>query len=272
MTEKAEETGGKGPASLDLQMDRAHPARVYDYFLGGKDNFPADRELGDLIAAVTPEMRDTAHINRSFMVRAVKYVAECGVDQFLDLGTGIPTSPNTHEVAQSVIPGAHVVYVDNDPIVSVHGRALLATDSTTALVQADIRDIDRLLEEPKLRQLIDFSRPVAIMLVAVLHYVTDEDDPGRIVSRLLQEAAPGSYLILSHFSADMSPRAHQVVELAARDGVAMRARSREEIAEFFTGLEMVEPGLVLPPLWRPDGPVPSDLSNAWGYAGVARKN
>ncbi|MBO2452853.1 SAM-dependent methyltransferase [Actinomadura barringtoniae] len=260
---------------VDLRTDQPHPARVYDFLLGGKDNYPADRAAAELGMSRSPEVRDIALANRAFLRRAVTDVARSGVRQFLDLGTGIPTSPNVHEVAQSVYSGARVVYVDNDPIVSAHARALLASAGTTNLVQADLRDIDAILDHPGTQRLIDFREPVAVMMVAILHHIPDESDPRGIAQRLMERAAPGSHLVVAHLGADLAPeKAKGVSAAAAQQGITLLPRDRSVIESFFDGLEMLDPGLVRLPLWRPNGPddpEAGDVAKVWSYGGVARK-
>jgi len=249
-----------------------HIARVYDYWLGGKDNFAADRELAEKFMRADPSVIAGVRSNRAFLGRAVHYlVAEAGIRQFLDIGTGIPTSNNTHEVAQRADPSARVVYVDNDPIVLTHARALLASDpaGVTAYVDADLRDTGAILAAAA--RTLDFAQPIAVMLIGVLHCIPDEDYPGQIVAALMRAVAPGSYLALSHPAADIHAE-----EMAA--GAAMMNRSmagsitfrtRPQVATFFDGLDLVEPGLVSTPQWRPGAGVsPRPLP---GWVGVARK-
>jgi len=261
---------------IDLKTNVAHPARVYDYLLGGKDNFPADREHVERAIAVAPEMRSNAQANRQFLVRAVRFLAEQGIRQFIDLGTGIPTSPNVHEVAQAVAPDAHIVYVDNDPIVLVHARALMASgpQGATAYIDADLREPEAILGHLGVAELIDFDQPVGILLIATLHLVPDADDPAGIVRRLLAPAAPGSYLVISQFALDVDEQKAQAVAAAAKhDGITLVPRRHEEILRFFDGLDLLDPGLVLLPRWRPDSsaePIPYE-ERVWLYAGVARK-
>ena len=247
-----------------------HPARIYDYLLGGKDNFPVDREAGEQVIAAIPNVREMALENRRFLQRAVRFLAaEAGVRQFIDIGTGIPTQGNVHEVAQAVAPDARVVYVDNDPIVHVHADALLAGNST-AIVLGDLRDPNAILNHPKVLKVIDFDQPVAVLLVAVLHFITDEEDAAGIVARLRDAMAPGSYLVLSHFSQDFDPeaakKAQKVYERAAAPSVP---RSRAEVERLFDGFELLEPKVVQIPSWRPDSS--HDPVDVWAYAGVGRK-
>src|SRR6266498_5782777 len=270
-------TQDQGRAEFDSSVP--HPARIYDYLLGGKDNYPADRAAAEATLAVGPEGRAIARANRRFLVRAVRFLAEQGIRQFIDIGTGIPTSPNVHEVAQAVAPGARVVYVDNDPLVLAHARALLRSHGPgeTRFLHADLRDPEAILGDPDLRALIDFAQPLAVLLVATLHHIPDADDPAGIVTRLLAPAGSGSYLVVSQLASDLKPeRAAGVAAAAKRSGVTLLPRRRDQVLRFFAGLDLVEPGLVQPPLWRPDpGRDPSEeeenLDLVWFYAGVARK-
>jgi hypothetical protein len=263
---------------IDLRTDRPHPARVYDYLLGGKDNFAADREAAHRGLQANPDSRIPPRENRLFLRRAVRFLAEQGIDQFLDIGTGIPSAPNVHHVAQGIDPLSRIVYVDNDPIVLTHARALLTShpDGRTDYIDADLRDIDSILGSAVLAETLDLNRPVGLLLIAILHFIGDEHDPWEIVSRLLEALPAGSYLALSHLTGDFRPEAWaQVAEVYRRQGVTMKVRSRAEIERFFTGLEMVEPGLRIVPAWRPDlgeptDPVPSD-DQVSVYGAVARK-
>ncbi|HEY1919094.1 MAG TPA: SAM-dependent methyltransferase [Streptosporangiaceae bacterium] len=260
------------PPRLDITV--AHQSRIYNYLLGGKDNFAADREAADRALEAFPGLAAWARNNRAFLARAVRYlVAEAGVRQFLDLGTGLPSADNTHEVAQRIAPSARICYVDNDPVVLTHARALLSSDpaGVTSYVDADIRDTDRVLGEAA--QILDLTQPTAVMLLAILHVIPDEDDPWQIVGRYLAAMPPGSFLVISHPARDI--HASQVSELTKRfnerlGGVKSRGRTHDEVARFFTGLDLVPPGIVVTPQWRPDpdGPAP-DTDPA--YAAVARK-
>jgi S-adenosyl methyltransferase len=254
-----------------------HPARRYDYWLGGKDNFAADRESADAIAAAYPEVRIAAMENRWFLHRAVRFLAEqAGIRQFLDIGTGIPTSPNVHEIGQAVDPSTRIVYVDNDPIVLAHARALLTStpEGRTAYLDADLRQPDDILSDPELRDTLDLTRPVGLMMVAILHFILDDRDPYGVVTRLVDAMPPGSYLVLSHVTYDFMP-ATTVAELNAANAarnVEFRPRSREEFARFFQGLELVAPGIVSVADWRAeDAPQPRPSAEITGvYGAVAR--
>jgi hypothetical protein len=262
----------------EIDTTRANPARMYDYLLGGKDHFKADRDaIAGLLRAV-PTARTGAGENRAFLGRAVRYlVAEAGIRQFLDIGTGLPTANNVHEVAQSVVPESRVVYVDNDPIVLAHARAMLISHPAgrTAYIQADLHDPDAILRHPAVRETLDLGQPVALMLVAVLHFFPDDQDPAGIVSALLAALAPGSYLVASHTTADYTdPRAAaDGVQAVHRAGVPFQTRTADEFTELaFADLGMIEPGLVPVSEWRPEAdglrPLPAEV----GYiGGVARK-
>jgi hypothetical protein len=255
----------------DFDSRVPHIARIYDYWLGGKDNFAADREAAERAMAVTPTIVPGVRANRRFLGRSVRFMAKAGVHQFLDIGTGIPTANNTHEVAQSVAPQARVVYVDNDPIVLNHARALLtSTTAPTAYIDADARDTRRILDEAA--GLLDFSQPVAVMLIAILHCIPDEDKPYQLVGDLMEAVPPGSYLAVTHPARDqleVATRAEQ--SLTESMGQKVTFRSREEVTRLFAGLELLDPGVVPIQDWRPDSIL--DLHSAptamWG--GVARK-
>jgi hypothetical protein len=260
----------------EINTNVAHPARVYDFWLGGKDNFPADRALAEHIMEAIPTMGAMAAANRAFLSRAVRYLAgEAGIRQFLDIGTGIPTSPNVHEVAQSVTPDARVVYVDNDPIVIAHARALLTSQDAgeTAFIPGDLRQPTAILDHPTLKKTLDLSEPVAVMLVAVLMYFRDTDapDPNEMVSTLLEPMPSGSYLAITHPTAEFNAEAMAgAVAAAEQSGVTLVPRSHAETAALFSGLELVEPGVVPVLAWRPDGPA-AEPRAAYYWAGIARK-
>jgi hypothetical protein len=263
----------------DLHTDRPHPARVYDYLLGGKDNFAADRAAAEKGLAANPDSRIPPRENRLFLGRVTRFLAEQGIDQFLDIGTGIPSAPNVHHVAQEINPSARVVYVDNDPIVLAHARALLTSHPSgrTDYIDADLRDVDSILESPVLKDALDLDRPVALLLIAILHFVGDDDDPWAIVERLLAALPSGSYLAMSHLTGDFRPEAwEKIAEVYRRQGVTMKVRARPDIERFFTGLELVDPGLQVLPAWHPElgasteDPTPSD-DQVSVYGAVARK-
>jgi hypothetical protein len=261
------------PPGIDTSVP--HPARMYDYFLGGHDNYEVDRYAAEQVIAVVPEVRAMAWENREFLGRAVRFLARQGIRQFLDIGTGIPGPGNTGDVAREVAPSARVVYVDNDPIVLVHASALLAGHDPlhTTVIQADLRDPDAILGHPSTNAVLDFGQPIAILLVAVLHFIMDDEDPAGIVERLKQVMAPGSYLVVSHGTSDIDPeRAAEAVSTYNRGGARIIARTGDQIRRFFEGLEFVDPGLVQLPLWRPDHEIADDISGIWWYAGMARKD
>jgi hypothetical protein len=260
----------------ELNTGVAHTARVYNYWLGGKENFAADRALGDAIIAALPTTRLAARANRAFLGRAVRHLAaEAGIRQFLDIGCGIPAAGNTHEVAQAAAPDSRVVYVDNDPIVLAHATALMTGDpaGATAFIQADLHEPDQILADPRLRRTLDLGKPVALMLVAVVHFFTDEENPHGIVSTLLDALPSGSYLTVSHLTADFLDPEQAAAGMAAgqRSGVTYAPRSQAEVAAFFTGLDLVDPGVVPILTWRPDGDVPGDALAAHSYAAMGRK-
>lgn len=255
----------------EIDTSRPHPARIYDYLLGGKDNYEVDQQAGDELAAAAPEVRMGLRANRDFLRRAVRYVVGGGVRQILDIGTGLPTSPNVHEIAHEVAPDVRVAYIDNDPIVKVHADALLSRSGSTSIVLADLRDPRAIVEHPDVRQVIDFDEPVALLLVAVVHFLTDAEDPERIVATLRDALPAGSFLVLSHATDDFADRSDaQAVYNKAT--ATLNLRSRAEIERFFTGFELVEPGLAQVPFWRPDSPPPAGSEEIGFYGGVARRN
>jgi SAM-dependent methyltransferase len=244
---------------------------VYDVMLGGKDNFAADRELAERLLANAPNSAWIAQQNRAFLGRAVQYCAEQGIRQFLDLGSGLPTQENVHEVAHRVDDECRVVYVDNDPVAVSHAQALLTCGTRVRAINGDLKRPAEILTHPDVTGLIDFSRPVAVLLVAILHFIRDSEDPAGIIARFTDVMATGSHLVLSHATHDDQPeeaaRARDIYERASSPLVT---RTREQISDFFAGLELVEPGLVLTTQWRPRQPIPR-AAQAGLYAGVARK-
>ena len=272
MTEQA-----TGRARLGIDTTKPHPARMYDYFLGGKNNFAVDRETAEKALQSWGTVRTAARENRAFLGRAVRFlVAEAGVRQFLDIGTGLPSANNVHEVAQGLVPSCRVVYVDNDPIVLAHARALLTSspEGKTAYIHADLREPGKILADPVTAATLDFSQPIALMLVAVLHFVPDEAQPRQIVDTLLDALPPGSYLVASHVTPEHDPEGVGGLERTYQaSGLPAQARTADEFAELaFRGLEMIEPGTVLVSEWRPDHdsvrPLPSEVN--W-YGAIARK-
>ncbi|MBX6765545.1 MAG: SAM-dependent methyltransferase [Actinomadura rubrobrunea] len=246
---------------------------MYDYYLGGKDHYEADRVRAEEAKAADPTLLSTIRANRAFLGRAVRYLAEQGIDQFLDIGTGLPTQQNVHQIAHSVNPDARVVYVDYDEQVVAHARALLARSENVRIVQADLRRPREILDHPDTRALLDFSKPVGLLLVATLHFIPDEDDPPAIMAELRDALAPGSHLALTHASADGIPDVvAKVVEVYKKTSAPGTPRTREQVLELFGDFELLDPGLVWAPLWRPEEPVsPEEAVRIWFYAGVGRK-
>jgi hypothetical protein len=266
-----------GFASADIDTSRPHPARMYDYFLRGKDNYAVDQQAAREILRAVPEVRAMARENRAFLQRAVRFlVGEAGIRQIIDVGTGIPAAGNVHEVAQEMAPDVRVIYVDNDPIVHVHASALLTGTGSTGIVLADLREPEAILAHPKVRELIDFSQPVALLLVAIVHFITDDQNPERIIATFRDALPPGSYLALSHGTADF----HSADAVSHGTRVYQRAtaplvlRSHAQVAALFDGFDLVEPGLVQVPLWRPDGtpPRPRGLAEIGIYGGVGYRS
>jgi hypothetical protein len=260
-----------------VDTSKANIARVYDYWLGGTNNFLADQDAARALIAVEPNARAMARANRGFLGRAVRLLAADGIRQFIDVGSGIPTARNVHEVAQEAAPGSRVVYADIDEVVVAHSRALLENNPDVSVVQADLRNPKAILEAPETRELIDFDKPVGLLLVAVLHFIPGGDDPWGIVSSLRDAFAPGSYLVLSHASTEtMSEDFAKVAKKVYEGKVAASSniRPRAEIERFFDGYDLVEPGLVWLPEWRPDHPydVPEDPSKLWMLAGVGLRS
>ncbi len=273
------DTDGRLPTTIDTTV--AHEARVYDYWLGGVDNYPADRELGNAIAAHIPGVRSMARANRVFLGRSVRYaITELGITQFLDIGTGLPTARNTHQVAQEVDPAARIVYVDKDPLVLAHGRALMkgSPEGRTAFIHADLRDPESILRDPRSTGTLDPERPVAIMLISVLMYFRDSDGPHDIVARLLDSVPPGSSLAISHFTGDFNfAGAGQAARAGERGGLTLVTRNRTEVERLFAGTDLVPPGVTTLEDWHPElgEDLPHDtephVGPAWAWAGMGRK-
>jgi SAM-dependent methyltransferase len=262
----------------EIDTRTASVARAYDALLGGTDNYEIDRRAADGLEDLMPGSYTLARNNRRYLERAVRYLAgECGIRQFIDNGSGLPTQSNVHQVAQQAAPGSRVVYVDIDPVVLAHGRvkSLLAEDDSTAFIQADVCDTERILSHPDTRRLINFDEPVAVLYFSFLHCIPDDRDPGGVVGRMLDRLAPGSHLAVSHLSSD-DPQVREGVTrftLDAFGGHWGRVRSPEEVAGFFDGLETVPPGLVSVTAWRPDGKEEQEASSEWfEYGGVGRKS
>jgi hypothetical protein len=256
--------------------DKASVARMYDALLGGEHNFAIDREAVAAVTAIDPQVRALARANRAFLGRAVRFLAATGVRQFIDLGSGIPTQGNVHEVAQAAAPEARVVYVDKDPVAVAHSTTLLADNPRADIVDADIRRPADVLSAPQVRKLIDFDQPVAVLMVAILHFVTPEENPAGIVAAFRDALPEGSWLALSHATnQDRPDTAAAVTQLyRSRATSPVTARSHDEIQGLFAGFDLTEPGLVHVPLWRPDEgeEVPENPSEYWVYAGVGRKS
>ncbi|MEU2225708.1 SAM-dependent methyltransferase [Streptomyces sp. NPDC018347] len=266
---------GQDPTAIEIDTSKPHPARMYDWYLGGKDNYPVDEAMGRQMLALDPRVPVMARVNRAFMHRATRWLAAQGVRQFLDIGTGIPTEPNLHQVAQQVAPDARVVYCDNDPIVLAHAAALLRStpQGVTEYLQADVRDPDAIIEGAG--RILDLGRPVALSLVALLHFITDEDGAHDLVSRLLAALPSGSYLMMTHATADFTPEeSAAATEKLEAAGITLALRSREAFTRFFAGLELIDPGVEVVHQWHPElgEPVPGqDDGVIPGYGAVARK-
>ena len=268
--------GGEIPPGIDIS--RPHSARMYDYFLGGKDNFAVDRATAELTLQRLPMARIAARENRKFLARAVEYLAgEAGIRQFLDIGTGLPSANNTHEVAQRIAPVSRIVYTDNDPLVLAHARALLTSSLAghTAYIEADLREPEKILADPVVRETLDFTQPIALMLISVLHFVADSDDPAGILATLLAALPPGSFLAASHISPEHNPAGiHSLEDTYRTAGVTVQSRTAEEFGRLvFTGLDLVDPGVVLVTEWRPEPgavhpPQPQEVN---GYGALGRK-
>ncbi|GAA2915446.1 hypothetical protein Acy02nite_69980 [Actinoplanes cyaneus] len=257
-----------------LDTGRPHPARVYDVLLGGKDNFAADRAAAAQGLEVNPNAATAPRQNRAFLQRTVRFLAGRGIRQFLDIGTGLPTSPNVHEVAQGADPSSRIVYVDNDQLVLAHARALLtsAPQGRTEYVDGDLRRVDEILAAPALRETLDLDQPVGVLLFAVLHFIEDSDDPYAIVRRIMAAVPSGSYLVLSHITADHDPESWaRFAQLMRAQGIPTRVRSHAEVTAFFDGLDLVEPGVVPILRWHPEQDVPFTDAQVALYGGVARK-
>ena len=280
MSETApEQAAADDDAPLDLRTDIPHPARVYDYMLGGKDNFEADRSTAEQALAANPTGRAGPLANRAFMVRAVRYLAaQAGIRQFLDIGTGIPTSPNVHEVAQGIAAGCRVAYADNDPIVLAHARALMSSspEGRTVYIDGDMRRPDSILDSPALRDVLDLSQPLGLLMIAVLHLIDDLDQAYECCRQYVAAMPPGSYLVVTHLTDELAPERIRAVSQTMRErGMILVPRSAAAIGRFFDGLDLVPPGLAIAHRWRPDPG--SDVTDP-GYAaevsifgGVARK-
>ena len=271
----ANEDTGTQQVPPEINTNVPQSARVYDYWLGGKDHFPADRALGDAIAGALPTIRTQVRAQRAFLGRAVRYLTrDAGIRQYLDIGTGIPSAGNVHDVAQEVAPESRVLYVDNDPIVLAHARALMAgtAEGPVAFIQADLREPEAILGDPAVAGTLDLAQPVGLVLIGVMHHLRDDDDPRRIVATLVDALAPGSYLVLSQSTPDFDPDAMRALAAASEQGgIPNVPRSLADTEPFFAGLELVEPGLVPMATWRPDPGAEQDPRSVYAYGGVARK-
>jgi hypothetical protein len=269
-------TGAARRALGGFDTTKPNIARMNDYFLGGKDNFAADRKAAEELLAIAPEIKPMAEENRRFLGRAVRFLAEQGIQQFFDIGSGLPTRQNTHEVARTVCPGARVVYADNDPVVISHGEAILAGDDRTAVVKGDILHPEELVADPGVRRVIDFDEPMAVLIFGALHFIPHSDDPFKCVAWLRDALPSGSYLALSHAVFDTKPDAVDPIEdiyraILSRPGTTA-ARGRDEVLPFFDGFELVDPGLVYLRQWRPDNPLRARAAEKlWMVGGVGRK-
>lgn len=260
----------------DVDLATPSVARIYDYYLGGKDHFAVDREVAEKVLEQAPELVTMAREGRAFLVRVVRFLAEAGIRQFVDIGSGLPTQRNVHEVAQEIVPDARVVYVDNDPVVLTHAQALLGGMSTTAVINGDLNDPDAILADPELRRLIDLEQPVAFLLISMLHLIQDDEHAARITARLREVMCPGSYLAISHAVSDLCPDETMRIASLYRDSGAVEKgprrnlRTKAEVEPFFGDLELIEPGLVYVNHWRPEHSI-EDTRRIWNAGGVARK-
>jgi SAM-dependent methyltransferase len=261
--------------STDIDLSRPSAARVYDYFLGGAHNFEIDRQLAEQIASLTPNLADTMRAGRAFLRRAVRFLAAEGIDQYLDVGSGIPTVGNVHEVAQAANPRSRVVYVDIDPVAVMHSRSILEGDQQTAVLEGDLRDPDRIVAEARKLGLLDFDRPIAVLLAGVVHFLPDADRPGEVIRTLREAVGPGSYLVISHSTYEDQPQEMlDAQKLSARTATEITLRSHAEIASYFGDFTLVEPGLVHLPLWRPESPgeVDDHPERFGAFGGVGRRD
>ena len=258
----------------EVDTEVATPARMYDYYLGGKDNFAADREAAEKVLKNMPKVRAFARANRAFLGRAVRGIAAEGVSQFLDVGIGLPGPGGTVASALAARPDARIVGVDNDPIVLAHARArpVDAGIGAATIVKGDLRDPAAILADPQVRGVLDFEQPIGVLLIAVLHFVSDDEDPYGIVSTLMDAVPAGSFLALTHVTGDFDQERLAVSAQAYEKSTAkLTVRSAKETAAFFDGLDLLDPGVVLLPRWRPDGPVPRDADDIWMYGALGHK-
>jgi hypothetical protein len=259
---------------ISFRPDIPSSARIYDYFLGGKDNFPADRAAAEEIAQLLPGIRTAARWNRAFVSRAVRYlVREAGLSQLLDIGAGLPTAGNVHQVALETGRAVRVVYVDHDPVVLAHARDLLSSESSAVIIGHDMRAPDAILGDPELRDRFDFDQPVGMLFVSMLQFLSDADDPGELIARLLAPFPSGSYVAITHGTADVAPQVQDAARVYEGATTQLYPRTRAQVLGLVDGMDLVEPGLVWTPQWRPDpgDPIPEDPSDSYYYAVVARK-
>jgi len=274
---RVKECGRERPdwAPDNIDIERPSAARIYDYWLGGSHNFAVDREMAREVTAMVPDVPLIMQANRAFLHRAVRHLVGAGIRQFLDIGSGIPTLGNVHEVVRKTTPDGRVVYVDHDPVAVAHSRHILAGDERVTVIHEDLRHVDGILTHPETTRLLDLDQPVALLLLAVLHFIPPEDDPERIVKRLHAALAPGSYVAISHGTADTlsDEVAQRGRELFERTPTPYFARTRAEVERLFAGLDLVEPGVVWTPEWRPEHPdeVGDDPERSAAYVGVGRK-
>jgi hypothetical protein len=257
----------------DIDLDRPNAARVYDYLLGGMANFAKDREFAGRLTEIAPDAATIARLNRSFLRRAVRYCLDNGIRQFLDIGSGIPTVGNVHEIAYRTEPSARVVYVDIEPVAVAHTELMLAGTENAAVVRGDLLEAETLLSSDAVRRLLNLDEPIATLMVAVLHFLDDDREPQAAVARYVDAMAPGSYLVLSHIAREDTEEQSQARKLYQKDAVPILGRTPEQLAAFFAGLELVDPGIVWAPQWHPE---PSDKvvepERSKGYVGVGRKS
>jgi hypothetical protein len=269
-----EDASGPDDWRKTFRPDIPSPARIYDYLLGGKDNYPADRQAGDEIASLLPGIRQAFDWNRIFLRRVVSFlVGTAGIRQLIDIGTGLPSAGNVHAVATQLAPAARIVYVDNDPVVLAHGRDMLHGVPNTVIIEHDLRSPASILADPELRRLIDFDEPVAILLVAVLHFIADADDPAAVIAELLAPFPSGSYLALSHATADGTPAINDAAKVYDEATAQAHVRGHDQVLALVRGLDLVEPGMVWTPQWRPEpeAAIPAHPEQSFYYALLARK-
>lgn len=256
---------------LDIDLNRPSASRIYDYYLGGSHNFEVDRVIAREAISVWPELPSLMQGNRAFLRRSVRFMIRQGITQFIDLGSGIPTAGNVHEVARVLDPEARVAYVDHDPVAVLHSKAILAGDERTVVVQADLRDPADIVNAPEITGLIDLSQPVGLLAIAVLHFVADADDPAGVIATLAESLAPGSFLAISHASSEFDPvRAARLEELYRKTPTPMRMRTAAEVAQLFGPFELIEPGVVEMSRWRPQRRQPAAVLGEPAHAGVGR--